>query len=259
MPPAISQPSFAAEFPPWPVIPSSRTSCSARAPGQGALQALFQACPRNHRRRQARPARSRPQPAPARGHHRGPARRTCPRTISSARSRRPAAATPRIIDEVRYEGYGPGGVALIVEALTDNRNRTVGRRPRGFFQIWRGAGRDQFRRISCSTMSARSPIRKTRAATMRCWKPRIEVGRRGMRLRRRRPRILAPASKISAPCAMRWKRNSAPRIGRDHLAGAEQYRGERRGRAKPWSSCSTCSTTMTTCSASTAITNCRMR
>lgn len=29
-------------------------------------------------------------------------------------------------EEVRYEGYGPGGVALIVEALTDNRNRTAG-------------------------------------------------------------------------------------------------------------------------------------
>ncbi|MSP89422.1 MAG: YebC/PmpR family DNA-binding transcriptional regulator [Alphaproteobacteria bacterium] len=29
-------------------------------------------------------------------------------------------------DEVRYEGYGPGGVAIIVEALTDNRNRTAG-------------------------------------------------------------------------------------------------------------------------------------
>lgn len=28
-------------------------------------------------------------------------------------------------DEVRYEGYGPGGVAFIVEALTDNRNRTA--------------------------------------------------------------------------------------------------------------------------------------
>ncbi len=28
-------------------------------------------------------------------------------------------------DEVRYEGYAPGGVALIVEALTDNRNRTA--------------------------------------------------------------------------------------------------------------------------------------
>ena len=28
--------------------------------------------------------------------------------------------------EIRYEGYGPGGVAVIVEALTDNRNRTAG-------------------------------------------------------------------------------------------------------------------------------------
>ncbi len=29
-------------------------------------------------------------------------------------------------DEVRYEGYAPGGVAIIIEALTDNRNRTAG-------------------------------------------------------------------------------------------------------------------------------------
>jgi len=28
-------------------------------------------------------------------------------------------------DEIRYEGYGPGGVAIIVEVLTDNRNRTA--------------------------------------------------------------------------------------------------------------------------------------
>ncbi len=28
-------------------------------------------------------------------------------------------------EEVRYEGYGPGGVAIIVETLTDNRNRTA--------------------------------------------------------------------------------------------------------------------------------------
>ena len=28
-------------------------------------------------------------------------------------------------DEIRYEGYGPGGVALIVEVLTDNRNRSA--------------------------------------------------------------------------------------------------------------------------------------
>jgi len=29
-------------------------------------------------------------------------------------------------EEVTYEGYGPGGVALLIETLTDNRNRTVG-------------------------------------------------------------------------------------------------------------------------------------
>src|ERR1051326_4248523 len=28
-------------------------------------------------------------------------------------------------EEIRYEGYGPGGVALIVEVLTDNRNRSA--------------------------------------------------------------------------------------------------------------------------------------
>ncbi|MHA1566991.1 MAG: YebC/PmpR family DNA-binding transcriptional regulator, partial [Alphaproteobacteria bacterium] len=30
-----------------------------------------------------------------------------------------------VLEEVRYEGFGPGGVAIIVEALTDNRNRTA--------------------------------------------------------------------------------------------------------------------------------------
>jgi YebC/PmpR family DNA-binding regulatory protein len=30
------------------------------------------------------------------------------------------------IEEVRYEGYGPGGTAIMVDCMTDNRNRTVG-------------------------------------------------------------------------------------------------------------------------------------
>jgi YebC/PmpR family DNA-binding regulatory protein len=37
----------------------------------------------------------------------------------------PGATDGGNYDEVRYEGYGPGGTALIVEALTDNRNRTA--------------------------------------------------------------------------------------------------------------------------------------
>ena len=28
-------------------------------------------------------------------------------------------------EEITYEGYGPGGVALLVQSMTDNRNRTV--------------------------------------------------------------------------------------------------------------------------------------
>lgn len=31
-----------------------------------------------------------------------------------------------VFEEITYEGYGPGGIALIVECLTDNRNRTLG-------------------------------------------------------------------------------------------------------------------------------------
>src|SRR3982751_5352844 len=36
-----------------------------------------------------------------------------------------SAADSENYEEIRYEGFGPGGVAIIVEALTDNRNRTA--------------------------------------------------------------------------------------------------------------------------------------
>ena len=36
-----------------------------------------------------------------------------------------AGADTENYEEIRYEGYGPGGIAVIVEALTDNRNRTA--------------------------------------------------------------------------------------------------------------------------------------
>jgi YebC/PmpR family DNA-binding regulatory protein len=46
-------------------------------------------------------------------------------TIDRAIKRASSGADGAQYEEVRYEGYGPGGVALIVEALTDNRNRTA--------------------------------------------------------------------------------------------------------------------------------------
>jgi YebC/PmpR family DNA-binding regulatory protein len=39
--------------------------------------------------------------------------------------RRGSGSDGEAYEEVRYEGYGPGGVAVIVETLTDNRNRTA--------------------------------------------------------------------------------------------------------------------------------------
>jgi YebC/PmpR family DNA-binding regulatory protein len=46
-------------------------------------------------------------------------------TVDRAIKRGAGGADGENYDEVRYEGYGPGGVAVIVEGLTDNRNRTA--------------------------------------------------------------------------------------------------------------------------------------
>ncbi|WP_237215037.1 YebC/PmpR family DNA-binding transcriptional regulator [Falsiroseomonas oryziterrae] len=47
-------------------------------------------------------------------------------TIERAIKRVAQGAAGENYEEVRYEGYGPHGIAVIVEALTDNRNRTGG-------------------------------------------------------------------------------------------------------------------------------------
>lgn len=47
-------------------------------------------------------------------------------TIDKAIARGTGAGDSENYDEVTYEGYGVGGVAVLVECLTDNRNRTVG-------------------------------------------------------------------------------------------------------------------------------------
>src|SRR5204863_3565708 len=46
-------------------------------------------------------------------------------TIDRAVRRGTGAEEGVSYDEVTYEGYGPGGVAVMVDAMTDNRNRTV--------------------------------------------------------------------------------------------------------------------------------------
>ncbi len=46
-------------------------------------------------------------------------------TVSRAIQRGAGSQDGTSLEEVRYEGYGPGGVAVMVDCMTDNRNRTV--------------------------------------------------------------------------------------------------------------------------------------
>jgi len=46
-------------------------------------------------------------------------------TIDRAIARGAGTADSDSLEELTYEGYGPGGVAILVETLTDNKNRTV--------------------------------------------------------------------------------------------------------------------------------------
>ena len=90
-----------------------------------AKSRLFGKLAREIRSRPGWDCPSRHEPAPARGDHRCPRGEHAQgqyrtRDQESDRQRRES------YDEIRYEGYGPGGVAVIVEVLTDNRNRTAG-------------------------------------------------------------------------------------------------------------------------------------
>ena len=75
-------------------------------------------------------------------------------------------------DEIRYEGYGPGGVAVIVEALTDNRNRTASEVRAAFTKAGGNLGESNsvsflFDRLGEITLSRRSGLEPTRCSRPR--------------------------------------------------------------------------------------------
>ena len=113
-------------------------------------------------------------------------------------------------DEIRYEGYGPGGVAVIVEALTDNRNRAASD-IRSYFTK---SGGNLGETGSVSFMFDRTGIieydrkRRLRRRDARC----RDRGRRRRRgLGRRRPRDLRLDRRAFATSPRRWKPSSASR------------------------------------------------
>ena len=50
---------------------------------------------------------------------------SCPKDVIDRAIKKAVGGDAESYDEIRYEGYGPNGVAVIVEAMTDNRNRTA--------------------------------------------------------------------------------------------------------------------------------------
>ena len=63
-------------------------------------------------------------------------------TIEKAVKRASGETGDARIEEIRYEGYGPGGVAVLVECMTDNRNRTVSEVRHAFTKFGGNLGTD---------------------------------------------------------------------------------------------------------------------
>lgn len=63
-------------------------------------------------------------------------------TIARAIKRGSSGNEGQDLEEVRYEGYGPGGVAVMVDCMTDNRNRTVADVRHAFAKVGGNLGTD---------------------------------------------------------------------------------------------------------------------
>ena len=109
-------------------------------------------------------------------------------------------------EEIVYEGYGPGGVAVLVEAQTDNRNRTAAEVRSMFTKSRRPAG--WFRRGRLAVRAARADLRPARPGstpTRSRW-PRSTPAPRTSTPTATRPSRSTPRRPTSKPCARRSRR-----------------------------------------------------
>ena len=71
-------------------------------------------------------------------------------------------------EEITYEGYGPGGVALLIESMTDNRNRTVAEIRHVVFEEWRQPRRQPVRSAGCLRRRVTSSSTRPRSPKKSC-------------------------------------------------------------------------------------------
>ena len=125
-------------------------------------------------------------------------------------------------EEVRYEGYGPNGVAIIVEALTDNRNRTASNIRSTFAK--RGGNLGETGSVSFMfdrkgeivyPASAGSEDEVMLAA--------LDAGAEDVESMPRRPRDLVRRHRPEPTCRRRWRRPSA-RPSRPSWSGGRRPR-----------------------------------
>ena len=124
----------------------------------------------------------------------GKAPTACPTITSSASSSSAEGGDKTEYEAITYEGYGPGGVAVMVETLTDNRNRTAADLRHYFDKNGGNLGADGLRRPSCS------PRRASSTSTLEDKDPdQADDGRTGRRCRRLRCRRRRRRGRHRAP------------------------------------------------------------
>ncbi len=129
----------------------------------------------------------------------------CPRTCIDRAIKKASSNEADNMEEIRYEGFGPGGVGLIVEVLTDNRQPRRRQCAHGVRQERRGLGRDRLGRLHVRPHGPDRLSGLGRLAKTPIDGGRHRGGRRGRRERRRgRPRHLHRLRPISAPWSRRW-------------------------------------------------------
>ena len=109
----------------WPAIPNIRTSCTARARRTRSARRMFSKLSREITVAAKMGVPDPDMNARLRAAVNAAKAQSMPKDNIQRSIDKASSGDAENYEEIRYEGFGPGGVSLVVEALTDNRNRTA--------------------------------------------------------------------------------------------------------------------------------------